>query len=76
MPKELSLNKRWNRKSYLYVKRVKEEELTSNMPVILDVAVDLNINNELPPHILKDIEKEEEKEEKTKYLTAINKRST
>ncbi|VVT56568.1 uncharacterized protein SAPINGB_P005155 [Magnusiomyces paraingens] len=72
VPKELSLNKRWNRKSYLYVKRVKEEELTSNMPVILDVAVDLNINNELPPHILKDIEKEEEKEEKKQNISQLS----
>lgn len=73
IPKDLNLDRKFVRKTYVYVKRVKEEELKSITPAVLDVALDQQYNGyALPPYILKDIEREEEKEEKKQKIAQLS----
>lgn len=57
IPKDIYLTKYWGKHGYVYVKRSKEEDLTSSTSVILDVAVSFTPGNDnIPPaYVLKDI---------------------
>lgn len=60
IPKELGLRKRWARSSFVYVKRVAEDELKPTDKVVLDITVaDPEIyGRDPPPYVLRDVNPE------------------
>lgn len=60
IPKELGLGKRWAKSSFLYVKRVKEDELKPNEKVVQDITVaDPQVyGRDPPPYVLNDVNPE------------------
>lgn len=61
IPKDLYLNTGWGKHGFVYVQRLKEEELTSTSPVVLDVAIYDDGVDKVPTYVAQDVAKINEK---------------
>jgi hypothetical protein len=57
VPKNLYLDKYWT-KGFLFSKRIHEEELKDDTPVVLDAALATRLSNEVPEYVVRSIVKQ------------------